>query len=301
MSHAVNLFDMSEKYADVMTTDECIKTLAAIDCASDNKPEHRNQGGHIHDENVAPDTPFASPVDGGYPFDGGLAPTGVPRRRERTSFGLALPLTGAQALYGQDQITAAEWAVADINKNGGINGKKLEMIVLDTQADPQVGINAVNRLVRVEKAPVFVTGFSGVVKAVAPIANDNKVVELAVGANSPSIAQLGDYVYTTYPLADIDVTALAKYTRQGMGKKKAAVVLHQQRDRLGRRRRLSQDLHGCGRRDRRLRSLRSEGHRLHRADSEGPCRQSGNHPHPRTGRRHAAGRSRRCASSACRR
>ena len=30
-SHAVNLFDMSEKYADVMTTDECIKTLAAID------------------------------------------------------------------------------------------------------------------------------------------------------------------------------------------------------------------------------------------------------------------------------
>jgi branched-chain amino acid transport system substrate-binding protein len=138
--------------------------------------------------------------------------------------GLALPLTGAQALYGQDQITAAEWAVADINKAGGINGKKLEMIILDTQADPQVGINAVNRLVRVEKTPVFVTGFSGVVKAVAPIANDNKVVELAVGANSPSTAQLGDYVYTTYPLADIDVTALAKYIVKDLKKKRAAVL-----------------------------------------------------------------------------
>ena len=43
-------------------------------------------------------------------------------------FGLAMPLTGSQALYGQDQVKAAEWAVAEINKAGGINGKKLEMI-----------------------------------------------------------------------------------------------------------------------------------------------------------------------------
>ncbi len=151
----------------------------------------------------------------------GLSPA---RAQETYRMGLALPLTGAQALYGQDQITAAEWAVADINKAGGINGKKLEMVVLDTQADPQVGINAVNRLVKVENVPVFVTGFSGVVKEVAPIANDNKVVELSVGANSPSVAQLGEYVYTTYPLADIDITALAKYTAKELGKKRAAVL-----------------------------------------------------------------------------
>src|ERR1700726_3136777 len=66
-------------------------------------------------------------------------------------FGLAMPLTGSQALYGQDQVKAAEWAVSEINKAGGINGKKLEMIVLDTQADPQLGIQMANRLVSVEK------------------------------------------------------------------------------------------------------------------------------------------------------
>ena len=135
-----------------------------------------------------------------------------------------MPLTGSQALYGQDQVKAAEWAVAEINKAGGINGKKLEMIVLDTQADPQVGIQTANRLVSVEKVPVFVTAWSGVVKAVAPIANDNKVVELSIGANSPDVAKLGDYVYTTFPLADVDITAVAKYAATSMGKKKAAVV-----------------------------------------------------------------------------
>ena len=139
-------------------------------------------------------------------------------------FGLAMPLTGGQALYGNDQVKAAQWAVEAINANGGVNGKKLEMIVLDTQADPQVGIQAVNRLINVDKAPVFVTAWSGVVKAVAPLANDNKVVELSVGANSPDIATLGDYVYTTFPLADVDIRAVAQYSVKEMGKKRAAVL-----------------------------------------------------------------------------
>ena len=139
-------------------------------------------------------------------------------------FGLAMPLTGGQALYGNDQVKAAQWAVEAINANGGVNGKKLEMIVLDTQADPQVGIQAVNRLINVDKAPVFVTAWSGVVKAVAPIANDNKIVELSVGANSPDIATLGDYVYTTFPLADVDIRAVAQYSAKEMGKKRAAVL-----------------------------------------------------------------------------
>lgn len=139
-------------------------------------------------------------------------------------FGLAMPLTGGQALYGNDQVKAAQWAVDAINAAGGINGKKLEMIVLDTQADPQVGIQAVNRLISVDKVPAFVTAWSGVVKAVAPIANDNKIVELSVGANAPDIAKLGDYVYTTFPLADVDIRAVAQYSAKDMGKKKAAVL-----------------------------------------------------------------------------
>lgn len=138
-------------------------------------------------------------------------------------FGLALPLTGPQASYGGDQIQAAQWAVADINKAGGVNGKTLEMVVLDTQADPQVGIQAINRLVNVEKVPALITAWSVVVKAVAPIINDSKVTGLIVGANSPSISKLGDYIYTTYPLADVDITALAKYMVKE-GKKKAAVI-----------------------------------------------------------------------------
>lgn len=148
----------------------------------------------------------------------------TPPAKTPLKFGLAMPLTGSQALFGADQAKAAQWAVDDINAKGGIEGRPLELVLLDTQADPRLGINAVNRLINVDKVPVFITAWSSVVKAVAPIANRSKVLELSVGANSPDIAKLGDYVYTTYPLADVDVRAQARYARETLKKQNAAVL-----------------------------------------------------------------------------
>lgn len=139
-------------------------------------------------------------------------------------FGLADPLTGPAALFGIDQIQAVKWAVEDINKAGGVGGCMMEAVILDHQTKPEVGIAVVNRFVGVEKLPVFATAFSNVVKAVAPIANREKVLMLSNGANSPDIKNLGDYVYTTFPLADVDMRALGTYMVKNQGKKRAAVL-----------------------------------------------------------------------------
>lgn len=149
---------------------------------------------------------------------------GMARAADKLSFGLAMPLTGSQATYGQDQVRATRWAIDAINKAGGVDGRPLEAIILDTQADPQVGIQAVNRLISVDHVPIFVTAWSEVVKAVAPIANDSKTLELSVGANAPAVAKLGEYVYTTFPLADVDVAAVARYAASTLHKKRAAVL-----------------------------------------------------------------------------
>jgi len=146
------------------------------------------------------------------------------QEKEPFRFGNGMPTSGTQALFGSDQVKAQQWAVEDINSKGGINGRKLEMILVDTQADPQLGINAVNRFVGIDKVPMFLISWSAVVKAVAPIANREKVLAINAGANSPEIASLGDFVYTAFPLADVDITALAKYTYDKLGKRKAAVL-----------------------------------------------------------------------------
>ena len=143
---------------------------------------------------------------------------------EDFQYGVVLPTTGAAAPFGTDQVKAHLWAVDEINAAGGANGRMLKPIVLDSQAKPDVGIAAVTRLASVDKVPLFITAFSVVVAAVAPIANRNKILELSVGANSPRIKSLGDYVYTTYPLADVDITLLAKYAYDKIEARTAAVI-----------------------------------------------------------------------------
>jgi branched-chain amino acid transport system substrate-binding protein len=139
-------------------------------------------------------------------------------------FGVADPLTGPSATFGFDQMQAVRWAVEDINAKGGVHGRKLEAVIVDHQAKPETGIAVVNRLINIDKVPVFITAFSNVVKAVAPIANRERTLMLSVGANSPDIKNLGDYVYTTFPLSDIDMKALGRYMVEKLGKKRAAVL-----------------------------------------------------------------------------
>ena len=139
-------------------------------------------------------------------------------------FGCLMPTTGQEAGYGLDFVKTYEMAVKDINDKGGVNGHPLEIIVLDTQAKPEMAIPAFNRLVEVDKVPVVVTAWSAVVKSLAPIANRTATLQIAVGANAPEIANLGDYTYTVFPLAEVDVTALATYTYTNLKKRKAAIL-----------------------------------------------------------------------------
>lgn len=163
-----------------------------------------------------------------------LAALAVPARRagaqskeqakEPFRFGALMPTTGPEAGYGLDFVKTYEMAVKDINDRGGVGGHPLEMLVLDTQAKPEIAINAATKLIDVDRVPLMIVAWSSVVKALGPIANRTKTLALNMGANSPEIANLGDFVYTVFPLAEVDVTALAKYTHDKLGKKRAAVL-----------------------------------------------------------------------------
>ena len=51
--------------------------------------------------------------------------------------GVNVPLTGFAASDGESALNGAKLAVSQINKEGGINGSKLELVVYDDQAKPQ--------------------------------------------------------------------------------------------------------------------------------------------------------------------
>jgi branched-chain amino acid transport system substrate-binding protein len=143
---------------------------------------------------------------------------------ETYTFGLALPETGNDAPYGKDQTTWSGYAVEEINKTGGIGGKKLTMIVEDSQSDPKRGIAAFQKLTSIDKVPLVITAWSGVVVAIAPLAEKEKVVELSVGATSPKIRTAGKFTVSSYPLGDVDMPVLAKFARTELKLKRIAVI-----------------------------------------------------------------------------
>lgn len=115
--------------------------------------------------------------------------------------GALLPLSGKNAVYGIEIQNAIELAREEINSAGGINGKSLEVVYEDDQADPALGTIGMQKLVNVDQVPVVLGSWaSGVVVATAPIAEQNHVIVMAV-AISPSITDAGDYIFRTEPSA----------------------------------------------------------------------------------------------------
>lgn len=61
--------------------------------------------------------------------------------------GLMVPLSGIVELYGSEISWAAKIACEEINKNGGVLGRELELIILDDGSLPESAVNAANRLI----------------------------------------------------------------------------------------------------------------------------------------------------------
>jgi hypothetical protein len=96
--------------------------------------------------------------------------------------------TSVQLQVGRDTLTAIKMAVDEVNKKGGVLGRKLEFVSADETENPETGINAIRKLVADEKVDVLIGGYtSGVTLAQLPHIAAAKMIYLGVGAASPSI------------------------------------------------------------------------------------------------------------------
>lgn len=89
------------------------------------------------------------------------ATSGTESKGEETTdgeivIGCLQDITGATSSLGQMVQAGAQWAVDEINENGGVNGKKLVMNTYDTKADVTEAINAYTKAVTSDKVSVIV-------------------------------------------------------------------------------------------------------------------------------------------------
>ena len=140
--------------------------------------------------------------------------------------GVVGPTTGAVTQYGDMVREGVDTAVERINAAGGINGKKLETVVIDDGCEPKQGPVAANRVVNSKIG--FVVGHvcSGATIAAADIYNNEGVVMVTPSATSPALTDGKNYefIFRTIGRDDQQGPAAAKFILDKIKPKKVAVL-----------------------------------------------------------------------------
>jgi branched-chain amino acid transport system substrate-binding protein len=121
--------------------------------------------------------------------------------------------SGFAATYGQFAKQGLELAVDEINKSGGILGKKLKVYFEDSHAKAPIALRAIRKLVY-EKGVDFLIGLdsSGVAKGVVPYLKELKVPLIITHAATPDVtgSQCNKYTFRVSVNINQNVMAAAR-------------------------------------------------------------------------------------------
>ncbi|WP_075983297.1 ABC transporter substrate-binding protein [Bacillus massilinigeriensis] len=143
--------------------------------------------------------------------------------------GVNLELSGNVASYGESLDQGINLAVDEINKNGGVKGKKLEIIKVDNKSEAAEATNGAIKLTSQDKVTAIIgAATSGNTVAQAQIANDNKTVLLSPSGTAPNVTvgdngKLNEYVFRTSFIDPFQGTVAANFAANTLKVKKAAI------------------------------------------------------------------------------
>ncbi len=121
--------------------------------------------------------------------------------------------------YGQ--MTADE--LNEVNKSGGINGQKIEVILLDDECKPDKGVANANRFIHQNKVHLIIgSTCSSVTLPLVDIVTKEEVPEIVPHSTNSSITQKGSaWVFRTSVSERYYAAVHAKYLAENAGKKVA--------------------------------------------------------------------------------
>jgi branched-chain amino acid transport system substrate-binding protein len=143
--------------------------------------------------------------------------------------GALFELTGGVANYGKSTLSGVQLAVEDVNKTGGVLGKKVVLVVGDDKSEPSEAGNVATKLITQDKVKVLIgPATSGGVAACAPIAEANKIPHMAPVATAAGITVKDDgtvrpYAFRACFIDPFQGKIMAKFAVEDLKVKKAAI------------------------------------------------------------------------------
>jgi branched-chain amino acid transport system substrate-binding protein len=134
-------------------------------------------------------------------------------------------LTGQTSSFGQSTKNGIELAVEEINAAGGVNGKKIQLIVEDDQGRPEQAKTVVSKLINQDKVQAVLGEVASTNSlAAAPVAQEAKIPMITPSSTNPKVTEVGDYISRVCFIDPFQGSVMAKFAANTLKAKTAAIL-----------------------------------------------------------------------------
>jgi branched-chain amino acid transport system substrate-binding protein len=154
----------------------------------------------------------------------GLLSASPLQAQETIKIGVVVPITSVLAPYGTPFVEAMNLAVDAVNASGGIDGRKMELVVEDSQASNTVAINALNKVLQSKPVAVIGPALGTQVLAMMPILEREKIPFIAGPSTRRVTQQNAKYYFRNSTHDAVDKETVTRFLVEDLGKKKIGIM-----------------------------------------------------------------------------
>ena len=146
-------------------------------------------------------------------------------QKERLFIALVGPMTGKAAADGQDMANGAQMIIDRINEDGGIYGRKIELLVYDDKNDPELAREVAHDIAESDNI-LLVLGhmFSSTSIAAGEIYEEAGIPAISGSATAENVTANRDFYFRTIPTSHDQAAFLANYANRIMDETVATVI-----------------------------------------------------------------------------
>jgi len=139
--------------------------------------------------------------------------------------GVFLDMTGQTASFGISTFSGIKMAVDEINENGGIDGRKIELFLEDDQGRPENVPAVVEKLIKEKKVHALLGEvLSTNSLAAAPIAQTAKIPMITPSSTNEKITKVGDFIFRACFIDSFQGEAMAKFAFNTLKVRRVAIL-----------------------------------------------------------------------------
>lgn len=145
--------------------------------------------------------------------------------------GTIMPISGPVAAYGTQSRDAILMAVEEINANGGVLGRPLEVIVEDDEANPEKTKNAFTKLVTNDGVIGIIGALTSKCSlAITADAQARQIIMISPSSTNDTVTEAGDYIFRACYNDSFQGQVVAQYAFETLGAMNAAILLDNTND-----------------------------------------------------------------------